>query len=312
MKKLSTFISFILCIFITLSLCACSPAQYSNAGVLTDKYTSDGMEFDIYYPTNRIYDKNPVFIYFHGGGWVSGDKNEINESLSPLLEGLRENGFIVISANYTFANAEDGISMYDCVSDAIDCVEYFCENSEKYDIDSNNIIVGGYSAGAYLAMMASFANESDFFSGEYTLETPYKVKMCVDIAGPVVFYDLSTEDEYSDYRSEPLDFYSNIVTDYTSETLYDDLHNRNPLNYIEKKHSIIDMLILRGSGDTVVPQAHANDAFAAANMYKLDTSMIEVENMTHIFTPHDTSKPMGMTINEMCGLIVSRCIDAIK
>ena len=35
------------------------------------------LKIDIYYPTNHVYEKSPLIIGFHGGGWIAGDKSQI-------------------------------------------------------------------------------------------------------------------------------------------------------------------------------------------------------------------------------------------
>ena len=100
---------------------------------------------DIYLPQNKTFS---VFIYFHGGGLDSGDKNEAKT----FAEYLAQNGIAVVSSNYRlYPNA-----VYpDFIDDAAKTVAWTYKNISKYG-KCNKIFIGGSSAGGYLSMMLCF------------------------------------------------------------------------------------------------------------------------------------------------------------
>ena len=58
----------------------------------------------------------PVFVYFHGGGFVAGDKNLFDPT------GYLKLGYAVVAANYRFVNGKDiltPVPMQDCTRDSV-------------------------------------------------------------------------------------------------------------------------------------------------------------------------------------------------
>ena len=90
----------------------------------------------------------PVVIYFHGGQLTGGVKNEAAE----LAAALAPRGIGVVSANYRLSPAH----MHPAhIEDAAAAVAWALTNVERYGGDADNVYVGGFSAGAYLAALLS-------------------------------------------------------------------------------------------------------------------------------------------------------------
>lgn len=100
---------------------------------------------DIYLPES---DSFCVFIYFHGGGLESGDK----DSAKTCAEFLTEKNICVVSCNYRMYPT----AVYpDYLRDAARAVAWTYNNIENYG-KCSGIYIGGSSAGAYLSMMLCF------------------------------------------------------------------------------------------------------------------------------------------------------------
>ncbi len=100
---------------------------------------------DIYLPESNEFS---VFIYFHGGGFEEGDKNQGNV----MAEYLVKHNVAVISANYRmYPNAK----YPDFIIDAAECVSWVYSNIKNYGV-CEKIYVGGSSAGGYLSQMLCF------------------------------------------------------------------------------------------------------------------------------------------------------------
>ncbi|PLX18086.1 MAG: hypothetical protein C0601_05690 [Candidatus Muiribacterium halophilum] len=96
--------------------------------------------------TPEVSGKKPVFVYFHGGSFITDDKKDLPKD---LLKKCLENGIIFASANYRTANtAPYPAAMYD----ALTVVKYLRKNSDFYEIDEKRIAVGGNSSGGTLAL----------------------------------------------------------------------------------------------------------------------------------------------------------------
>jgi acetyl esterase len=97
----------------------------------------------------------PVYIYFHGGGWTSGDK----APLTKYCASQAADGMIVVNANYRMATRfqlrhmlEDGNAVLDWVARRIG----------DFGGDPSRIVLGGDSAGGHIAaLLAASAFEPE-------------------------------------------------------------------------------------------------------------------------------------------------------
>jgi acetyl esterase/lipase len=88
----------------------------------------------------------PVVVYFHGGLLMGGAKDEAEA----LAAALAPRGIGVVSANYRLSPA----FMHPAhIEDAAAAVAWAVANVERYGGDPDNVHVGGFSAGAYLAAL---------------------------------------------------------------------------------------------------------------------------------------------------------------
>ncbi|MBQ7105765.1 MAG: alpha/beta hydrolase fold domain-containing protein [Bacilli bacterium] len=93
---------------------------------------------------NYDFDKLPVIVFIHGGGWVGGSSKKIKD----FTKLLSSNGYIVISVDYSLAPEYPyPVSTYQLV----EVLNYLFDNKERLKIDINNIFIGGTSAGAHLS-----------------------------------------------------------------------------------------------------------------------------------------------------------------
>lgn len=104
------------------------------------------MNADLYYNPELLLDgeKHPLVVYFHGGGFIMGDK-KYRESIS---EYYADKGCFVYNINYEMPPEADFIGMAHCCVAGLNSVRRLFE---KYNIDEDNIVLTGDSSGAYIA-----------------------------------------------------------------------------------------------------------------------------------------------------------------
>lgn len=100
----------------------------------------------IYTPTGGPEgDVNGALVYFHGGGWISGDVDS-NDGLTRAL--ADQSGAVVVSVDYRLAPENPfPAGLEDCYA----AFAWTVENASELGIDPERIGVGGDSAGANLA-----------------------------------------------------------------------------------------------------------------------------------------------------------------
>ncbi|OPA73378.1 lipase [Paenibacillus selenitireducens] len=109
-------------------------------------YDQDGIDnslLDIYYPKNAS-GSLPVIMWIHGGGFVSGSKEQTQEYGMALANA----GYVVANINYAIA---PGQKYPGPIIQANQALKYLQEHVSQFGGDMNRLFIGGDSAGAQIA-----------------------------------------------------------------------------------------------------------------------------------------------------------------
>ncbi len=112
--------------------------------------TIDGKILNLNFYATRNNKKSPLVIVIHGGSWQSGDNTQLPE----LNSQLAAKGYNVAAINYRLAPAYKAPAP---VEDTRDAINYFITNAQVLNIDTNNIVLLGRSAGAQVALCAAYS-----------------------------------------------------------------------------------------------------------------------------------------------------------
>jgi acetyl esterase len=91
----------------------------------------------------------PIFMYFHGGGWVLGDLESCDATCRMIAEQTER---IVVSVDYRLSPE---FKFPTPVNDCYAALLWVSENGAKINGDVSTIIVGGDSAGGNMAAVVS-------------------------------------------------------------------------------------------------------------------------------------------------------------
>jgi acetyl esterase/lipase len=111
-------------------------------------YAGDGIQehrLDVLTPHGAA-EPLPVYVYFHGGGWTSGDK----AVLTKYCASQAASGMVVVNANYRRAVAS---GMQQMIEDADSVLGWVREHIADYGGDPEAIVLGGDSAGGQIAAL---------------------------------------------------------------------------------------------------------------------------------------------------------------
>ena len=114
--------------------------------------------FMVYSPEkHKSSDKVPCVIFFHGGGWTGGSLNQFKK----MCEYFASRGMVAITADYSMHRKEtlnalkkDESKKRICIIDGKSLIRRVINDSSKLGIDSNNIVVGGASAGGHISVLS--------------------------------------------------------------------------------------------------------------------------------------------------------------
>lgn len=131
--------------------------QWTPDTLITFK-TVDTTELKLhcFFPDEVKPEGNPAVVFFHGGGWISGDARHFY----PYCDTLAKAGITAFSAEYTLY--KKGINTpKDCVRDGKSAIRYVREHACELGIDPDRIGAGGGSAGGQIAAATATVVEFD-------------------------------------------------------------------------------------------------------------------------------------------------------
>jgi len=154
-----------------------------GTGATNNGNSTANLRLDLYRPTDigngAVPANNPALVLIHGGGFISGSKNDlaqagqifasfgytvalINYRLSgsnpPLEPGPASNMTPPAPPYATLPNPQ-GINIVNAaVNDATKAMQWMHDNAATYGFDPNRIGIGGASAGAVTALMQAYNN----------------------------------------------------------------------------------------------------------------------------------------------------------
>ncbi|MCD7780530.1 MAG: alpha/beta hydrolase [Candidatus Gastranaerophilales bacterium] len=106
-------------------------------------------------PQNKKEEKLPLILYLHGGGWIMGDE----KTHDMLVRKLAVNTNTCIAfVKYTHSPEAAFPQPFNQCYAVLDCLY---NNSEKYNIDGNKIILAGDSAGANMAVSCAIKAKNE-------------------------------------------------------------------------------------------------------------------------------------------------------
>ncbi|MCU1550495.1 MAG: esterase [Glaciihabitans sp.] len=108
----------------------------------------------------------PVYVYFHGGGWTSGDKSAVTKYCAIQASG----GAVVVNANYRMATR---FHMRHMLEDAASVLCWVESEIAGFGGDPDRVVVGGDSAGGQIAALIAAAQLSPELVAHYGLGTSF-------------------------------------------------------------------------------------------------------------------------------------------
>ena len=172
-------------------LAACSPIKVLNALTPSSTFTKTSaiaygddprQKLDIYRPVPAI-SNAPVVVFFYGGSWNSGSKDDYGF----VGEALASRGIVVVIADYRLYPQ---VSYPAFLQDGAQAVAWTHQHIADYGADPKQLYVMGHSSGAYnasmLALDARWLNAVGL--------SPSLFKGWIGLAGPYDFLPIENRD----------------------------------------------------------------------------------------------------------------------
>ena len=140
-------------------------------------FGSNGQALDVWAPAAGSETPRPVVVFFHGGGWVKGDR----DAYAFAGRAFASRGYVVVIPDYR--KVPDAL-FPTFIEDGADVVAWTYENIEDFGGDPERIALAGHSAGAHTAV--TLALDPRWLRGR-ALDAK-TVKAVIGLSGPYDFY----------------------------------------------------------------------------------------------------------------------------
>ncbi|KUJ63575.1 esterase [Flavobacteriaceae bacterium CRH] len=206
---------------------------------------------------------NPAVIMIHGGGWRSGNKNQMHT----MAKEIASKGYSCFAIEYRLsleAKYPEG------VLDVKNAIKFIKDNARKFNVDPNKIAVLGCSSGGQMAALIGTTNEnSDFEDASYKSKASSKVNAIIDIDGVLAFrHPESSEGEMASFW---------LGGSYEEKP--ENWKNASALSHTNKNTP--PTLFINSSFDRF--HAGRDDMIAILNQNKIYSEVRTIENSPHSF-----------------------------
>lgn len=216
--------------------------EYSNVNGLS-------LKADIYYPKDQS-KKYPGIAMVHGGGWISGSKE--NEKF--MAQELASRGYVAIAVGYRLSE----VAKYPAaINDVNNAIEFLKKNRKKYAVDTKKMAILGESAGAQIATLVGVKSKG-------------KIKAIVNVDGVVSFIHEESGKEGT---------YDAFWLGYANKDNPEIWKDASPLEFVDKKTP--PTLFINSSQ----PRFHAgrDDMMKKLKSYGTFTEFHEIKDTPHSF-----------------------------
>ena len=227
----------------------------------------------------------PTLIYIHGGGWVGGSKEQSLMSLMPWFE----MGWNVVNVEYRLGRVALAPA---AVEDCLCALRYVTTQANKYNIDTNRLVLTGESAGGHLALTTGMIPESAGLDRECPGVPLPKVAAIIDWYGITDVVDLLDGPNRKAYAVQWL----------ASQPNREEIARRvSPLTYV--RPGLPPVLAIQGDADPTVPYQHSVRLTEALSKVDVPNQLLTIPGGKHGgFSPEERTRIFA-TIHEFLAKI---------
>jgi acetyl esterase/lipase len=254
------------------------------------KVGNTDLKLDIWYPNKKGH-AHPLVFFAHGGGWISGFRNQ-PKNVS-WCKFLASKGFAAASIDYRYGIRN---SMEEILTDYSDGLEFIKENAIKLRINRYKIVLMGLSAGGHLALL--YASYYTYLNQTQKMEGIRGV--CVYYA-PSNLMDLFAKDN----KSILARFATMTTLKGVPNTKSDLYYYYSPIEWISER--MVPTAVVHGREDTLVPYKSSVNLVRKLKAKKVPCKFFLHKRGGHSFETHlrdfQTVRILEETVRFIKGLV---------
>ncbi|MGK6341755.1 alpha/beta hydrolase [Chryseobacterium sp. DT-3] len=216
-------------------------------------------KMDVFLPLDYTED-TPVVLIIHGGAWTLGRK----EHMIKIQKMLFEHKIPSINMNYRLVSKRKNITYKQQLEDIGSAIEKFNSLAEKAELQPDNYILLGESAGGHLALL-------------YGYQHTKQIKKIISLSGPTDFYSPEYLNSfYSKYTSPT--FQKVVGTKFDRKNISEAFKEASPIANI----SNVPTLLFQGNNDFLVNQHQGLSMDSALTRQNVPHKLIFMEKTGHV------------------------------
>ena len=205
----------------------------------------------------------PTLIYYHGGGWVFGDRTGATLLFMPYLE----MGWNVINVEYRMASVSHAPG---AVEDCRCALRWAYRNAKQYNIDTDRIVLTGHSAGGHLSLITGMLPDDTGLDNNCAGTEKLKVAAIINWYGISDVSDLLQGPNRRDYA---LDWVGSQPDGMTIAKRV------SPMSYV--RAGLPPIMSIHGDKDDVVPYEHSVRLHKALTAVGVPNELVTIKGGMH-------------------------------
>jgi acetyl esterase/lipase len=220
------------------------------------------LKLDVWQRTNQK-TAAPTLIYYHGGGWIFGDRTGATLLFLPFLE----MGWNVINVEYRMASVSLAPA---AVEDCRCALRWAARNAKQYNIDLNRIVLTGHSAGGHLSLITGMLPDGTGLDNNCDGTEKLKVAAIINWFGISDVADLVQGRNQRNYAAMWMGSQPDPVT----------IAKRvSPLTYV--RAGLPPILSIHGDADPVVPYEQSTRLHQALTAAGVPNELVTIKGGGH-------------------------------
>jgi acetyl esterase/lipase len=230
------------------------------------------LKLDVYLPRSRQ-EPHPTLIYFHGGGWVAGQKERNVLYLLPYISF----GWAVVNVEYRLAqNSLAPAAVEDCRC----ALRWVTTHARQYNLDPEKIVLTGSSAGGHLSLITGMLPQKSIFDRHCPTDDRIRWSGSeepeVHVAAIINWYGITDVADLLDGKNAKhyaIEWFGSMKN---REELAKEV---SPLSYI--RDGLPAILTIHGNNDNIVPYSHATRLHTALDKIGSPNQLHTVNSAGH-------------------------------
>jgi acetyl esterase/lipase len=245
---------------------------------------------DLLLPKDRASKKRPMVVFVHGGGWMSGKK----EDGLAIIRAIAATGdYATATINYRLTQEAGWPSqIHDCKA----AIRFLRGKADEYGVDPDKIGVMGASAGGHLVAMLGTSGGIDGLEGSLGsfLKQSSRVQCVVNFFGPANFLTFFGKEVAIEKMRR--DNMAIRLLGKEEEEIKTNAKAASPVTWITRDDA--PFLTAHGTRDNLVPFAQAVELHGALEKSGVKSHLIAMEGAGHGFANPELNQRIKSFLDE--------------